>query len=415
MGHGRLTRSLIGAAAVLTLLAGPADAAMRKGVEPNSWDWATAQWAPHIAGTHSQVVRLLASPDLSWPADLDAQVASARAAGARVIVCLQWTGYTPDPATVAAGAASVVQRFGPVDVELGNETNTLRFSALAVDQRVAAQAAIQNAAYDAVKASEPSARVILGGPAPMAGTTVEDWKFIRDVLARGGRADAVGVHPYASTPAGAITRLRSVRTVTSLPQVVTEFGWGSYSPDCVGSATLCVSEGVQAGYIVQTLNGMTALGYVTDATLYDLQDAGSYNAWDGRTGLLRRDGTAKPSYVAFRDWAYTPPAAPTPSTTPSVTTTVPAADALVVTRTTLRARALAGHRLVVKGRVRGARGGRAVLRIRHVGVRRLRLRADGTYRRVLRFKRTRLRVMRTTYSGSELATPSRSKRVRVRA
>jgi hypothetical protein len=176
------------------------------------------------------------------------------------------------PADYAAYAGALAARYGsggafwrahpelqarPVDTfELWNEPDNPTFFKPAPN---AARYALMYAlARQAIIASDPSARVIVGGltAAP---------SFVPAMLAAApvlrGHIDGIAIHPYGANPLAVLAKVRQDRQVldasglSSVPLYVTEFGWTTHPP----SALQYLPERLRPGYISQTL---TALGHV---------------------------------------------------------------------------------------------------------------------------------------------------------
>jgi len=188
-------------------------------------------------------------------------------------------------------------------------------------------AALLRAAYPAAKAADPGAVVVVGP------TTGNNYNWYESLYAAGaGDAfDVASVHTDTgclTTPpdqfyredTGQIARwsflgYREVENVLNAhgngarPIWMTELGWSSTN----GGPTSCasgmwmgqkpdgVSEADQATFLTKAYNCMANDPYVTDALWFTLQDATQYpQASDNHYGLLRPDGSAKPSLNAFK-------------------------------------------------------------------------------------------------------------------
>lgn len=90
--------------------------------------------------------------------------------------------------------------------------------------------AMLHAAHDAVKAADPSAKIVL------AGLPNFSWQYLASIYAiRGARTlfDIVAIHPYTGQASGVIVILRNVRNVMNRagdshkPMLATELGWPS--------------------------------------------------------------------------------------------------------------------------------------------------------------------------------------------
>lgn len=229
--------------------------------------------------------------------------------------------------------AFVVRRYAPKGVhlyEIWNEPNHSFFwpSGPSPAQYVE----MLRAAYPAVKAADPQARVILGG---LAGN---DATYLSGIYAAGGRAffDVAAVHPYTGavdpewcwnlpgTPTrapDAFCGLEEVRRVMernddSDKQLwLTEFGWST------ASAEYGVSESQQADYLTKAVIKLATYPWAERAYWYAFRNvswsADNSSDLGANYGVLRTDFSAKPSLAALRDAAALTPTAPPPAPTPT--------------------------------------------------------------------------------------------------
>lgn len=187
-------------------------------------------------------------------------------------------------------------------------------------------AALLKAAYSGAKAGDPSATVVAG---PMTGN---DYPWLEQLYAQGagGSFDAVAVHTDTACSVygpdffyrenGNIARYaflgyRSVHDVMAAhgdggkPIWMSELGWSSTG----GGPTSCqrgawtgqkasgVSEADQASFLTHAYGCLANDPYVTQAAWFTLQDATTQPLDElDHYGLLRADGSAKPSLAAFR-------------------------------------------------------------------------------------------------------------------
>lgn len=276
--------------------------------------------------------------DLDWPAvervrgrhdwtHVDRLVGAATSRGLRV---LAMPAYTPawarpagtsdkhppsDPADFARFAGAAAQRYAPRGVrhwEIWNEPNLWRFWESGPDP--AAYTRLLRAASAAVKAVDPGATVVTGGlsPATDDGGRVAPVTFLRGVYDAGGgdAFDAVGHHPYhfpcrVDTPGDwnawwAVTpRLRQLMEERGDGHKriwLTEYG----AP--TGSSERAVSEEDQAAMARQALLAAQRWEWTGPLFWYAVRDKGpDPTDPEQNFGLLRRDGSAKPAWSAFRD------------------------------------------------------------------------------------------------------------------
>jgi hypothetical protein len=163
------------------------------------------------------------------------------------------------------------------------------------------------AAYQAIKAVDPTAEVSLGGLAGLvAGCCITGQSFLQGLYDRGIRPDIVAIHPYALKEQAPdvhlpwesnfddIAAIRSLMVANgegSKPIWATEWGWSSTT----------IGEVTQAAYVKKSLEMIASLyPYVTIATYFLDYDRGQYNH-----GLYDASFRMKPSGAAFRDFLLT--------------------------------------------------------------------------------------------------------------
>jgi hypothetical protein len=226
-----------------------------------------------------------------------------------------------NPQDYAAMLQHVAQRFGAhvSAYEIWNEEDEPRWWTGAPN--AAAYVNLLGAVYPAVKAVEPAAKVVLGG------MTGNDYAFLEGVYAAGGKGsfDAVGVHtdtacnvlsPYDFLR-GADNRMipdsflayREVHAVMlangdNKPIWMTEMSWRTTSATCgegrwAGQTREGVSDATQATYLKQAYHCLAGDPYVQVALWFPLQDQTGASS-----GLVRADGSHKPSYAAMRKYAH---------------------------------------------------------------------------------------------------------------
>jgi hypothetical protein len=252
-------------------------------------------------------------------------------AGTKVLVDVvdtpQWeTGssdpHTPpaNPADYAAFAGGLAQRWaGRVAAyEIWNEEDNSSWWTGAPNP--AAYTALLKATYPVIKAADPGATVVLGG------MTGNDYPFLEGVYAAGGKGsfDAVGVHTDTAcdinAPSFFIRQMdgrmipdsflayREVHAVMlangdDKPIWMTELSWRTTSTTCsegawAGKTAAGVSEEQQATYLRQAYHCLAEDPYVQVALWFPLLDEGAVTS-----GLLRADGSRKPSFAAMRAYA----------------------------------------------------------------------------------------------------------------
>jgi hypothetical protein len=184
----------------------------------------------------------------------------------------------------------------------------------------AAYAQLLKATYPVVKAADPSTKVVFGG------LTGNDYPFLQSVYAAGGKGffDVVGVHtdtacnilsPY-SFLRGADGRMipdsflayREVHATMlangdEKPIWMTELSWRTTDATCqegafAGQKAQGVTLDEQSTFLSQAYHCLAQDPYIPVALWFPLQDEGVVVS-----GLLRANGTRKPSFAAMQSYA----------------------------------------------------------------------------------------------------------------
>lgn len=212
---------------------------------------------------------------------------------------------------------------GEVEVfEIWNEEDEGLFWAGSVS--AARYAELLKAAYPAVKAVDPSIKVAFGP------TTGNNYEYLEQAYAAGakGSFDAVSVHtdtacnirsPYEMyRENGRIGRFsflgyREVRATMlangdDKPIYMSELGWSTTTTWCergewAGKKAAGVSEAKQAAFLHQAYHCLQDDPYVELALWFSSKDLTVADTEVGRYGLRRSDGTNKPAYAAFTQYA----------------------------------------------------------------------------------------------------------------
>jgi hypothetical protein len=290
----------------------PADA--RNPADP-AYDW--SRYDEIVRGLSARGISVILDFYLTpaWASRTGLRTAAPRAAdGARFAgaIARRYSGAFAD----AAGAVLPEVR----RMEVWNEPNLPGFWMPQCRQRAGraalvspgAYAALLTASYREIKAANPRSQVIGGavGPAgrtprtclPGEGGAVGSLDFTRLVAREGPPIDAWSLHLY---PIGSPLKAFFVPSWSTLPQVirevdrlrpgapihVTETG---YHTSYNRFHRYFVSEAQQAAWLDETLVAAAAQPRVEVVTWFNFQDN---PLWTG--GLLRGDGTRKPSYDRF--------------------------------------------------------------------------------------------------------------------
>jgi hypothetical protein len=248
--------------------------------------------------------------------------------------------YPPaNMADYADAFRAVVERYAPRGVhifEVWNEPNLGRFWASGPDP--AAYARMLQAAYPAIKETDPQSTVLLGG------LSRNDFAYLEGVYRAGGGGyfDAVAVHPYTYGVDPTVTwngvnagEDRNRLSWNSFPAIreirrsmdafgdagkgvwITEFGYSTTTRD--GG----VSEARQAEYLTKAYQYAEQFPWVKAMLWYSarnspwMQDADDY---ESRFGLVGADWRLKPSASAMLAYASTQAPVPTTPSTPSAPT-----------------------------------------------------------------------------------------------
>jgi hypothetical protein len=174
--------------------------------------------------------------------------------------------------------------------------------------------ALVKAAHAAVTSRDRRAKVVLGG-LPETALGVPMVSFLTGVYAvRGARRafDAVAIHPYARDQRGVFGAIRRVRAVmrragdSRKALWITEVGWASGGKVTRNTSPFKTSERGQAERLRKTLSLLVAsrhryhVGLVSWFSWRDRgRRPGERDWWAIHTGLLRRDGRAKPAWRSY--------------------------------------------------------------------------------------------------------------------
>jgi hypothetical protein len=165
-----------------------------------------------------------------------------------------------------------------------------------------------------IHANDPSAKVIFAGlfPFPRPEFGVHALKFLNSYFRHKGAKkwfDALSLHPYSFTPKQVVPTVRLFRKnlnshkAAKKPIWITELGWTTGGHDWA-IAPFKATEAQQAQYLTQSFNKLIrARGELRLQRIFwhDWQDHPDPDAaWLNMMGLLRANGSAKPSYFAYQ-------------------------------------------------------------------------------------------------------------------
>ena len=162
------------------------------------------------------------------------------------------------------------------------------------------------AAEHAIHAVDPTAEVVIGGTFFHQQLIPGTIAFITEMIEAHPqilqRADAIAIHPYTQYPPRVAPEVSAgeeiaiwemiaqVRAITGdLPILITEMGWPSWDN---------VTEQNQADWLVREMLLLQSEG-IFDICWYTLSDDEDPSNPEQTFGLVRDDGSSKPSGVAF--------------------------------------------------------------------------------------------------------------------
>jgi hypothetical protein len=264
----------------------------------------------------------------NWTA-VDAVVKGAAARGMNVLGVIVYTPtwarpsgtsatYGPSPSAYASFASAAVQHYAALGVhtfEVWNEPNTAAFWTPAPSP--SAYTAMLKAAFTAIKAADPSARVLTGGTAPATtdGTNYAPVDFLAGIYANGGQSyfDAVAHHPYCwpANPGDAQSWsawYQMYGTSTSLRSLMVAHGDGAkkiwateFGAPTNGPAGSYVSESTQASMLSQAYQLWSGYSWAGPLFFYQGRDQSTdTSSRENFFGFLRYDNSQKPSYAAYQ-------------------------------------------------------------------------------------------------------------------
>lgn len=260
-------------------------------------------------------------PDAGTLAAYDDMVNAINAGGAKAVIVVSGQSPPSDINAFADYMGFLAQRWaGKVAAwEVWNEEDSALWWGIEGGDPMA-YAALLRAVYPKV---HPYGAVFFG---PLTGNDYDFLQAVYQVLggSSAGAFDGVAVHTdtacslvapdqYQRTPDGHISRFSflgfiEVRRVmvshgdSGKPIWITEIGWGTSTGVCqsgafAGKKNAGVTEAQQAAYLALAWHCLGLYPYVTNALWFTFQDGGEATNY----GLLRTDGSQKPSYAAFKN------------------------------------------------------------------------------------------------------------------
>lgn len=166
----------------------------------------------------------------------------------------------------------------------------------------------------AIRGVDPNATIVFGGlfPYPRPEFGMKGLKFLNKFFRGKGAKksfNALSLHPYWFTPGPVVPQVRLFRKVLNAHRSakkaiwITELGWTTGGHDWA-IAPFKATEPQQAQYLTQSFNALIkARGQLRLQRLFwhDWQDHPDPDtAWLNDMGLLRANGSKKPSYFAYQ-------------------------------------------------------------------------------------------------------------------
>jgi hypothetical protein len=282
------------------------------------------------------------SPGARDYTDLDRLVAMAASAGVTLVPDLygtpSWLAHNPNSPPIHTSAersawrsllSDYARRYGtngsfwlihpeiprhPITTwEIWNEPNLGGFFGGRPNAR--AYAKLLKVSAEGLRAGDPAAQVLTGGLFPIhtIRSTVSMASYLKALYRVHGVTnyfDAVGLHPYSSTPRGVVHWVRVARRIMNQhgdgakPIWITEFGWvtggAGFKSSPLKSTLTEQAQRLTATYGLLERNAK-ALG-IAGALWFSFTDNATPGVpafWTDRAGLFRLNGTPKPAWYAF--------------------------------------------------------------------------------------------------------------------
>jgi hypothetical protein len=223
----------------------------------------------------------------------------------------------PSASAFARATGWVVDTWGEQlsALEIWNEPDTARFWDPQPERtRVTDFTDMVIQASRAAKSVQPELPVIVGGTSRI---DTQWWAQVLSLPDLAASVDAIAVHPYTvpsdlsprAPDTGKPWRVRHLRSLVELldqanlstmPIWITEFGWSTGQTSQPADYERAVSESQQATYLTQALEEFARFPQVRAAFWYTDVDHATPDPHQNGFGLMRTDGSRKPSYYAMK-------------------------------------------------------------------------------------------------------------------
>jgi polysaccharide biosynthesis protein PslG len=171
--------------------------------------------------------------------------------------------------------------------------------------------AMLKATGPAIKAVDPNAEIVTAGLPDSRLSKPNLFSFIKQMYRAGakGTFDTIGINPYAPTAGSLIKKLKRIRSImasfgdSGARMWVTELGWsdvGPGSPFRAGKKGQAKRIGQAIAALKRNATRLNLRGFFyfawRDGAVYN----GGHDFWGLHTGLLRKNGSRKPAFAAFK-------------------------------------------------------------------------------------------------------------------
>ena len=237
----------------------------------------------------------------------------------------KYTYFPKSNADMAEFARTVVARYGPDGTfwrshtelpnlainayQIWNEPNLKAYSG--GKPNAGQYVAMLKAVSPAIKQVDPAAEIVTAGLPDSRLSKPNLYKYIQQMYSAGvkGSFDTLGINPYAPTASGLISKLKKIRGIMSKNGDsessiwVTELGWSDVGPGSPfragkGGQAKRVKQAIAALKRAETSLKLRGFFYFAwkDGAVY----RGGKDFWGLHTGLLRKNGSRKPAFTAFK-------------------------------------------------------------------------------------------------------------------